>query len=151
MTTQTKTWQRKILTAAAQRNELHRLYWHVEITVPYANLKAHPTLDRHMTATWPKGWAPVVPVATDPAGLWAELLLAVVKDANRGLECAIALTDIDLLQESGRWYEWGEWRWDNICERCGAVFIDTTIGVTLCPACTGPTTKDHQHGNEHEN
>lgn len=139
VTTQSKTWQRKILTEAAKRGELGRLYWHVEITVPYATLKAHPTLDRHMTATWPKGWVPVVPVAADPAGFWADLLLAVIKDANhrQGIECALALTDIDLLQDAQRWYEWGEWRWDNICDQCGAVFVDTTVGLALCPACTG--------------
>ncbi len=136
MTTQTKTWQRKILTEAAKRNELGRLFWHVEITVPYAVLKANPNLDRHMTATWPKGWVPVIPVATDPAGFWADLLLTIIKDANRaqGIECALALTDIDLLQDA-QWYEWGDRRWDNICQYCGAIFPDTTIGLTLCPDC----------------
>jgi len=63
MTTQSKTFQRKTLEAATRQGNLHRLFWHVEITVPYATLKAHPTLERHMTATWPKGWVPVVPVA----------------------------------------------------------------------------------------
>lgn len=139
MTTQSKTFQRKTLEAAAKQGNLHRLFWHVEITVPYATLKAHPTLDRHMTATWPKVWVPVVPVAPDPARsrFWAELLLEVVKDANRGqgIDISLALTDIELLEET-RWYEWGDWRWDNLCAVCGAVWTDTTIGFDLCPTCT---------------
>ncbi|MGD9726273.1 MAG: hypothetical protein AB7R40_22295 [Nitrospiraceae bacterium] len=131
MGTQTRTWQKKIIAGATRLQELNRLYWFVEMTLPRAMGGGYAA------ATYPVRAVPVVPVGPDPEEQrhWAHLLLELFKECNqrRGIEFDLALTDCDILQEY-RWYVYGEMpppAPDAICEWCGEVFAPTVAHVCM--------------------
>lgn len=130
MGTQTRTWQRKIINAAIQADELSRLYWFVEMSLP--SLLG----GGYAAATYPVGVVPVVPVGPCPETQrhWAHLLLELFRMSNQGraISFELALTDCDLLTAK-RWYVYGESPpavADVICAWCGEVF-----GPTVAHAC----------------
>lgn len=113
MATQTKTWQNKILSAAAA-DQYAGLFWYIEISAPGRRVfpAAHPGV--HI---------PVVAVAPDPEQTrhWAHLLAELFKVNNPpGWEFAAQLTSLEALRETGcSWYRFGEI--DIVCPSCGAV------------------------------
>lgn len=129
MTTQTRTWQRKIL-AAAQRDNYAGLYWFVEMTLSrqYTGSAAHPGQ-----------FVPVVPVAPDPEETrhWAHMLAELFKASNPptvGFDPA--LTSLEALQTTGvPWYEFGDAvTVDVVCYGCGGVAqVDAEL-LAMSPA-----------------
>lgn len=125
---------KQLLTAAAADGELGRLYWYVEAKVP-ARLTGTGRIQLQ-AASWPGMWIPVIAVGADPviSRHWIDLLVEIFKASNPGIEFGAGLTMDDLLFDK-RAYEWDDPCWDNVCDRCGAVFPSTTIGVKLCAWC----------------
>lgn len=113
MPTQTRTWQRRILTAA-RADGYADLYWYIEATAPGRQV---------FPAAWPGAHIPVVPVAPDPeisrhyAHLLAELFAA---NNPPAVAFAPALTAAESLRDTGcAWYVWGSL--DVVCECCAGV------------------------------
>lgn len=126
MGSQTKTFQRQVITAATKDGTLATLYWFIEITLPMRRGGGFCAVEH-------RGGLPVIPVAPDPmvSETYAELLRAMFEDANRGdgLTFSLALTAEDVItkecQKTGKsWYIYGESRtaFDSICPECGAVY-----------------------------
>lgn len=143
MTTQTRSWQRKILTEA-QRDNYAGLYWWIE---------ASWGAGKHVSPVgYPGQWIPLVPVAPDPdasrriAGMLAYLLkLALPECAGHQFE--VMLTHVDALRETGaKWYVWTEdIPLDAVCDYCASVEV---VGYTfaefdgdsipwICEGCAG--------------
>lgn len=138
MTTQTKTWQRKVLTEA-QRDGYAGLYWFVEMTWSGGQ--------RHAPAAYPGLWVPVVPVApcADGSRRLADMLAYLFRLSNPVTTTfAPALTSTEALQTTGcRWYEWtADVEQDAVCDLCGAV---ERVGLSMieggpawmCEVCVG--------------
>lgn len=94
---QTKTWQRKIVDSAKRKNELHRLFWFVNVAVPgryHDDQKA-----REQPGMYPKGVVPVVRIGPDEVESrhHAETLAEIFAFVNRGRGFAVAvgITDAD--------------------------------------------------------
>lgn len=124
MASQSRTWQRKILDAAAA-DGYAGLYWYIEMEWAAGQ--------HHAPAAYPGPWVPVVPVAPDPAGSGriAGMLAHLFALSNsRGIAFAPALTSDEALQQTGcRWYIWTEdVTIDVICACCGEV---RRLGHTL--------------------
>lgn len=137
--TQTKRWQERTLEAAAQRGELGRLYWFIEMEVP-AHLRPRPDA-RYMPASYPPGFVPVVAAGPDwqQQREYAQLLTIAFETGNAGrpIQFAPALTDVDLLKAGGfYYYEFGEQphqEIDHICALCGTI---TRARCSSRPRCT---------------
>lgn len=134
----TKTHLARILDGAKRVGELHLLYWMIEMKVSTSLTGGRqPTL---AAATYPHGWVPLVGVAPDPelTRHHAELLLTLIKDANRGrpIEFGLTLTAADIIAGQ-RTYQWGDPIWDCICVYCGATWQSTTVADEVCTNCRG--------------
>lgn len=131
---QSRNQLQRILDGAAAKGELDLLYWFVEAKLPGArSTTGRPQLQ---AASWPGKWIPLVAVTENPqtSRHYAELLTECFRTSNRGIEFGLALTAADIA-ERYRCYEWGDRCWDNVCVVCGAVVVDTTVGVDLCERC----------------
>lgn len=123
-----------ILAGAAAKDELDQLYWFVEMKLPGTRTTSGKM---ELAATrWPGKWVPIIPVGDDPyiSRIWAELLATFFRLSNPGIEFGLALTAADLAQQYAC-YEWGDPRWDNVCDACGAVMREAVIGVDICEYC----------------
>jgi hypothetical protein len=132
MSTQSRTFQRRIL-EEARRDNYADLFWYVECSA--AGRRVFP-------AAYPGRLVPVVPVAPDPALTehWAHLLAELFKASNPALLCSPALTSVEALTTTGAaWYEFGEVIClDAICYVCGTVgrVAHTVAGDGwLCETC----------------
>jgi hypothetical protein len=107
-----RTWQRKVLTAAAADGTLGELYWYpVEVSGRH---------DRAVTVGDAAPAIPVIPVAPDPeiSRHHAHLMIALME--LRGAAFALDLTTAALLDQVGvPWFVFGEH--DHICPSCAAV------------------------------
>lgn len=118
MSTQTRTWQRKIL-EAARRDAYADLYWYVEVMLPGR---------RSAPAVYPAQTIPVIAVAPEPeitrhyAHMLVELLRAHAGQPA-GVEFVSQLIAGESLNDAGvRWYVYGDVvEMDAICYACGAV------------------------------
>ena len=130
MSTQSKSFQRRILDGAKRQHELHRLYWLVEIRWPLSAVKGRTSLEkeakRYTNACHPERWVPAIPVGPCPetSRHWAEMLCALFASSNRGrgMDFYPALADLDTLA-GAPWYIYGEGlpTRDQVCERCGGI------------------------------
>lgn len=131
-----RTLAKKIIHGAAAVDDLDKLLYFVEMTLPVA-LRPSPDV-RTMAASYPAGWVPCVPLAPDPdaAKHYAHLLLELMQSANRerGIILRTELTAPDILADCGiRWYIWGEpipAQVDAICPVCGQVG-QVAVGAAL--------------------
>ena len=116
MPTQSKTWQKKIL-SAAQRDGFRDLFWYIEATAPGRRI---------FPAAYPGRWIPLVPVGPDPeasrrvAGMVAHFFRLSNPPA---FQYAEQLTDATALHDTGCLaYVWTEdVEIDAVCCACGAV------------------------------
>lgn len=132
----TKAQLARILDGARRVGELHLLYWMIEMKVSTSLTGGRqPIL---AAATYPHGWIPLIPVAPDPdlTRHRAEILLTLIKDANRGrpIEFGLALTAEDIVAGQ-KHYQWGEPRFDCICTHCATIWQSTTVAEEVCPHC----------------
>lgn len=146
MSTQTRTWQRKVL-EAARHDAYVDLYWYIEISWQAGQ--------RNAPAAYPGSWIPVIPVAPNPeasrriAGMLAHLFALSNTEVVATYEPA--LTGIQSLEQTGcRWYLWDmDVEQDAICAQCGAVerIGHTKVeGVTwLCAECGGQYVSGDDH------
>lgn len=115
MTTQNRTFQRRIL-AEAQRDGYADLYWFIEMRLPG---------NRSAPAAYPGRLIPVVPVAPDPEQTrhWAHLLAELFASTNPAvIQFTPALTHVESLTVTGAaWYVYGNL--DVVCPSCGAVNV----------------------------
>jgi len=126
----------RLIELTTKAGDLGTLYWYVEAKLPgRMTSTGKPQLQ---AASWPDVWIPVIPVGPDPqiSRHYIEILLEAFRASNggQGIEFGIGLTSIDQI-ETKKVYEWGEQRWDCICELCGAVFQETTVGIEICAEC----------------
>ena len=136
MPTQSKTWQKKIL-SAAQRDGFRDLFWYIEATAPGRRI---------FPAAYPGRWIPLVPVGPEPdasrriAGMVAHFFRLSNPPA---MVFAEQLTDATALRDTGCLsYVWTEdVVIDAVCCQCGAV---ERAGHTvaegwswLCVGCAG--------------
>lgn len=133
MSTQTRTWQRKILEQAS-RDNYAGLYWYIEWQLGYNN---------YASAAAPGKFVPVVPVGPDPetSRHWAHLLAELFRVSNPpGSSFEPALTSIEVLA-TVPWYVWGETPIvDVVCALCGSVEqVDCELlamsPAWVCAAC----------------
>ena len=136
MPTQSKTWQKKIL-SAAQRDGFRDLFWYIEATAPGRRI---------FPAAYPGRWIPLVPVGPEPdasrriAGMVAHFFRLSNPPA---MVFAEQLTDATALEQTGCLsYVWTEdVVIDAVCADCGSV---ERVGHTvaegapwLCAECGG--------------
>lgn len=114
MSTQTRTWQNKVLDAA-RRDNYAGLFWYIEACLPGRV---------HLSAAHPSVFVPVVRVAPDPeiSRHWAHLLAELFRAGNPPtVSYEPALTHSEAL-ERVPWYEWGDMPVvDVVCRCCGCV------------------------------
>lgn len=137
MATQNRTWQRRRIDDAKTAGDLPRLFWFIEMDLP-AGLRPRPDA-RHLPATYPPGFVPVIPAGPDPEEQreYAEIMQICFEAANAGrrIEFNLALTDASLLT-SFYWYQFGEeptQEIDHVCPLCGSIRRGP---ATRPPACT---------------
>lgn len=119
---QSRTWQRKIISAAAANGQLHQLRWYIEMDIPSTHRRGPG--HRVQCASYPAGFVPTVPLDEDGADDYAHLLLELFRSANPDSTFRIMLTDVPMLESSGiAHYIWGEDppHVDTICAVCGMV------------------------------
>jgi len=130
MSTQTNTFQRKVIAGASRQNELHRLFWIVEIRWPLSAISGGTSLEkegrRYTNAQHPGRCVPVIPVGPDPIASrhYAEMLcgLFAANNVGRSMEFAPVLADIETLA-AAPWYVYGEQlpAADIVCSDCGCI------------------------------
>lgn len=98
MPTQTKTWQKKILQAAAA-DEYRDLFWAVEVELRGGSLR--------LLLEEPKGFIPVVPVAADKTGAVVSMLVSLTQRELPEATFASLLVDASQLHDV-RFYNWLE-------------------------------------------
>lgn len=123
MSTQNRTWQRKIINAARADGTVDQLRYYVEMDVP-AHRRLRPD-HRTQCANHPAGFVPTINAAHEAAEDYAHLLLELFKSANPGHIFRICISSVDLLDNARiAHYEWGEEppaTIDTICSLCGLV------------------------------
>lgn len=128
----TPTELKRMIARAVAGGHLHRLYWFVQVKIPGSRTRR--SRSEIVAASWPKDWIPVIAVGGDPeiSRCWADVLLELFVQGNRGtgIEHALCLTDEATLGNAD-WYEWGR-VWDCVCAQCGAVFESTAANEDWC-------------------
>ncbi len=147
MSTQTRSWQRKILQDAA-RIDYEGLYWYVEASSNGNSI--------HRPGCYPKPFIPVLAVGPNEkasynyASFLAWFFNTINPDRQWTFEPALITTEL-LDQNKLRWYDWLEDIWfDAICSKCGA--IERTPYSLLedncewiCVTCLGETDNERDH------
>lgn len=95
MSSQSRSFQRRVMESARAKGMLDDLFWYIEIEITYS---------RRAPACWPGIYIPVIPVGDDwqASSHVADLLASIFASRNggRGLLFSAALTSLEALRDS---------------------------------------------------